>query len=168
VRIWNSESGEQLGELVPGAGRYPSFASDDVHGLVVAGNGSRVALYIDRRMWLWDATTGELLHQLVDSAHSPLDNDRPSVLGVIGDPLSFSANGSRMVVRRHDGSIALLETNSGVALAETRGLTLSYSFAPDGRSLVVENDGVLEEVSPPDLGPARGDGVHHLLRLPLE
>src|SRR5690606_29318454 len=53
-----------------------------------------------------------------------------------GPPLSISPDGSRLVVRRHDGSVLLLDGDSGTILART-GIAWAYSLSPDGESLAI-------------------------------
>jgi WD40 repeat protein/predicted Ser/Thr protein kinase len=148
VRIWKAESGELLDVLAPGAGQeYSSFAPMDVHGLVAAPDGSRVALYIDRKLWLWDAATGELILHLVDhgSGRRPISfqPDKPNIRPyTVGAALQFSPDSSRMVFLRNDSSILLLDAGRGAAIRESGRSTSGYSFTPDSEFLAVGHDGV--------------------------
>src|SRR5690606_2868317 len=99
VRIWQVESGELLGVLSTPADRPAGFAAENFHDLDVSPDLTRVALYVDRSIWLWDTTTGELVASVEDHAENPLgkdENSNPWVLHVSGPPLDFSPDGSRL------------------------------------------------------------------------
>jgi WD40 repeat protein/tRNA A-37 threonylcarbamoyl transferase component Bud32 len=142
VRIWASESGERLGVLrtLEGVGEV---AAADVHALVISPDGARVALYLDRTIWVWNSEAGELLARIEDRAENPLGNGNPWVFSVSGPPLHFSQDGARLATRRHDGSVHLLDSDSGATIARSN-LALSYAFSPDGESLAVGTNEVVE------------------------
>jgi WD40 repeat protein/predicted Ser/Thr protein kinase len=139
VRIWKAESGELLEVLAPGSGQeYFSLADDDWLWLAAAPDGSRVALYIGRKMWLWDTATGELIVHLVDHSVEP----RVKEYYALGKLLLFSPDSSRMVFRRHDASILLLDAGRGAAIRESGQVASGYSFSPDSEFLAVGNKGL--------------------------
>jgi WD40 repeat protein/tRNA A-37 threonylcarbamoyl transferase component Bud32 len=139
VRTWSVASAERLSTLKPQGERHAEFEGRLLHEFEVSPDGRRLALYVDRHLWLWDAQTGELLLDEVDWGKPALATDDPFGSSLTRpDPLVFAPSGARLLVRLHDNYAALYDSEQGVAIGRLSAC-LSCSFSPDGASIVVTN-----------------------------
>ncbi|KAJ6450552.1 hypothetical protein C8R47DRAFT_1181444 [Mycena vitilis] len=122
VRIWDAESGEQLGGPLEGhtdCVRSVAFSPDGKH--IVSGSH-------DRSVRIWDAESGEQLG-------GPLEGHTDWVVSV-----AFSPDGKHIVSGSHDRSVRIWDAESGEQLGgPLEGHTddvRSVAFSPDGKHIV--------------------------------
>src|SRR5690606_9327316 len=132
VRTWDLRSAALLETRVPTPARPDGwfksprspaaaggFDAARVHELEVSPDGRLIALYVDRQLWMWARGSGELVLDEVDWTQSPLDNDNPFVFATSKpDPLAFSSDAARLLVRQHDAGARLYDLEAGAPLAD--------------------------------------------------
>jgi WD40 repeat protein len=102
-----------------------------ISSLDFSPDGSRLIVGADRRIALWDATTGKLLHDY-------------STPGVIANEIIFDRTGDRFYGACADGRVRCWDVNGGSrpireAMIDPHGL-YDVRQSPDGRTLVVAGD----------------------------
>ncbi|KAJ6452005.1 WD40 repeat-like protein [Mycena vitilis] len=122
VRIWDAESGEQLGDPLEGhtgVVKSVAFSPDGKH--IVSGSS-------DKSLQIWDAESGEQLG-------GPLEGHTDCVWSV-----AFSPDGKHIVSGSGDKSLRIWDAESGEQLGgplegHTDGVW-SVAFSPDGKHIV--------------------------------
>ena len=122
IRIWDAETGQQIGQPLEGHTGWVYFASFSPDGKRVV-SASR-----DNTIRLWDAETGQQIGQ-------PLEGHTSSV-----ESASFSSDGKRIVSASTDKTIRIWNTETGQQIGQSlEGHTdwvNSVSFSPDGKRIV--------------------------------
>ncbi|KAJ7613314.1 WD40-repeat-containing domain protein [Mycena polygramma] len=122
VRIWDAESGEQLGDLLEGH-------TDEVNSVTFSPDGKHIVSgSTDKMVRIWDAESGE---QLGD----PLEGHTRWVKSV-----AFSPDGKHIVSGSDDASVHIWDAESGEQLGgplegHISGVQ-SVAFSPDGKHIV--------------------------------
>ncbi|KAG8785165.1 hypothetical protein FRC16_001995 [Serendipita sp. 398] len=122
IRLWDAETGQQLGEPLRGH-------TDIVWSVSFSPDGRRIVSgSLDKTIRLWDTETGQQLGE-------PLRGHTDSIYSV-----SLSPDGRRIVSGSLDKTIRLWDAETGQPSGEPfRGHTdsvHSVSFSPDGRRIV--------------------------------
>ncbi|KAH8822112.1 mycorrhiza-induced NACHT/WD-repeat protein [Flagelloscypha sp. PMI_526] len=119
VRIWDAESGKQVGKF--------DGHEDSVLSVAVSPDGKHVVSgSSDNTVRIWDAESGEQVGQL--------DGHGDSVSSV-----AFSPDGKRVFSGSHDKSVRIWDAESGKQVSYLDGhgsLLLSIAFTPDGKRVV--------------------------------
>jgi WD40 repeat protein len=123
VRLWDAQNGRQL-RFFKGQKELVTGTAEDVSGVALNVDGTRVAAVAGKAARLWDTATGQLLE---------LKGHTDRVTGV-----AFTPDGTRLATSSFDGTARLWDTRTGQPLLELRGHTsrvMGVAFSPDGTCL---------------------------------
>ncbi|MFO1065860.1 MAG: protein kinase [Pirellulales bacterium] len=114
VRLWDSQSLEQLHELNHGSGLNSIAFSPDANRLASAGE--------DQLVCVWDTSSGELVHKLVGHTNEVMK-------------VAYSPDGRTIVTSSHDFSAGLWDARTGRLLHRLlhQGEVLDADFSFDSR-----------------------------------
>ena len=146
VRLWNADSGQQIGEPLEGH-------ADMVETVAFSPDGNRLASGSDDgTVRLWNADSGQQIGE-------PLNGHTGTVWSVV-----FSPDGHRLASAGDDGTARLWNADSGQQIGVLKGHTstvLRGVFSPDGRRLATASvDGTVRLWNVGD-GKQIGDPLEH-------
>jgi WD40 repeat protein len=122
IRIWNAETGEQIGLPIKGHTRSVSSVAFSPDGKQI------VSASYDKTIRIWNAETGKQIG-------SPLEGHNFDINSV-----AFSPDGKRIVSASSDETICIWDTETrkliGLPLKGHAHVVSSAAFSPDGKSIV--------------------------------
>ena len=122
IRIWDSQTGKQIGQLPEGHTKKVSSASFSPDGKHI------VSASYDKTIRIWDTQTSKQIGQPFEGHTRPVNS------------VSFSPDGKRIVSASSDNTIRIWDTQTGKQIGKPlEGHTdhvLSASFSPDGKRIV--------------------------------
>ncbi|KAL0945669.1 hypothetical protein HGRIS_014988 [Hohenbuehelia grisea] len=145
IRIWDAETGEQLGDALKGHENWVTsvaFSSDGKR--IASGSG-------DRTVRIWDAETGE---QLGDA----LKGHTREVTSV-----AFSSDGKRITSGSYDRTVRIWDAETGEQLGDAlkghgRGVT-SVAFSSDGKRIASGSGDRTVRIWDAETGEQLGDAL---------
>jgi WD40 repeat protein/transcriptional regulator with XRE-family HTH domain/energy-coupling factor transporter ATP-binding protein EcfA2 len=110
----------------------PGHTKNDYIRVKLSPDGTRLVTGgSDGSAFLWDVTTGKLLHEL------------PGQTGMFGswDPIAFNPDGSLVACASVDGTVRIWNVNTGTLLQNLPGSIFpNVSFSPDGKHLLATGE----------------------------
>ncbi len=126
IRVWDPETAETLYDI-PDISGAPYFSPDGAYLAAAGLNDPEI-----RNLNIWDATTGDLLHNITDQTSSITE-------------IQFTPDSTKIITTNEDGLIRIWDPQTGNLLTafgntspdDTPGLG---TVSPDGKHYAVEDD----------------------------